>query len=257
VEVPLGTSLRSLVFDIGGGIPGQKELKAVQTGGPSGGCIPAEMADLPVDYEKLAEAGSIMGSGGMVVMDEETCMVDVAKYFLSFTVAESCGKCVPCREGLRRMHEILTDITEGRGQEGDVELLEQMSNTIIDSALCGLGNTAPNPVLTTIRYFADEYRAHIEEKRCPAFVCKALTSYYIDPAKCRACRICLKECPTEAIAGAKDLIHVIDQEKCSKCGTCYDVCPKRLSAVIRLSGVPVPAPLPEEERVLARPRRGE
>ena len=257
VEVPLGMSLRSLVFDVGGGIPGDKELKAVQTGGPSGGCIPAEMADLSVDYENLAEAGSIMGSGGMVVMDEETCMVDVAKYFLSFTVAESCGKCVPCREGLRRMHEILTDITEGRGQEGDVELLEQMSNTIIDTALCGLGNTAPNPVLTTIRYFADEYRAHIEEKRCPAFVCKALTSYYIDPSKCRACRICLKECPTEGIAGAKDVIHVIDQEKCSKCGTCYDVCPTRLSAVIRLSGVPVPAPLPEEERVLARAKREE
>jgi NADH:ubiquinone oxidoreductase subunit F (NADH-binding)/(2Fe-2S) ferredoxin/NAD-dependent dihydropyrimidine dehydrogenase PreA subunit len=257
VEVPMGISLRSLVFDIGGGIPGEKAFKAVQTGGPSGGCIPAELADLPVDYEKLAEAGSIMGSGGTVVMDEDTCMVDVAKYFLSFTMAESCGKCVPCREGLRRMHEILTDITEGRGQEGDVELLEQMSNTIIDTALCGLGNTAPNPVLTTIRYFADEYRAHIEEKRCPAFVCKALTSYYIDPSKCRACRICLKECPVEGIAGAKDLIHVIDQEKCSKCGTCYDVCPTRLSAVVRLSGVPVPAPLPEEERVLARARRGD
>jgi NADH:ubiquinone oxidoreductase subunit F (NADH-binding)/(2Fe-2S) ferredoxin/NAD-dependent dihydropyrimidine dehydrogenase PreA subunit len=257
VEAPLGISLRSLVFDIGGGIPGDKEFKAVQTGGPSGGCIPAELADLPVDYEKLAEAGSIIGSGGTVVMDEETCMVDVAKYFLSFTLAESCGKCVPCREGLRRMREILTDITEGRGQEGDVELLEQMSTTIMDTALCGLGNTAPNPVLTTIRYFADEYRAHIEEKRCPAFVCKALTSYYIDPSKCRACRICLKECPVEGIAGGKDLIHVIDQEKCSKCGTCYDVCPTRLSAVVRLSGVPVPAPLPEDERVLARPRRGE
>ena len=257
VEVPMGISLRSLVFDIGGGIPDEKGFKAVQTGGPSGGCIPAELADLPVDYERLAEAGSIMGSGGMVVMDEETCMVDVAKYFLSFTVAESCGKCVPCREGLRRMHEILTDISEGRGQEGDVELLEQMSNTVIDSALCGLGNTAPNPVLTTIRYFAEEYRAHILDKRCPAGVCKALTSFYIDPSKCQACLICFRECAAEAISGGKNLIHVIEQAKCTKCGTCYEVCPKRFTAVVKLSGVPVPAPLPEEKRVLVRAKKGE
>jgi len=255
VEVPIGTTLRSLVFDIGGGIPGGKKLKAVQTGGPSGGCVPAELADLPVDYERLAEAGSIMGSGGLVVMDEDTCMVDVARYFLSFTMDESCGKCVPCREGTRRMHEILTDIAEGRGREGDIELLEEMGNTIIDSSLCLLGGTAPNPVLSTIRYFADEYRAHIQEKRCPAFVCKALTSYYIEPTKCQACLICLRECPVDAIIGGRDQIHVVDQEKCTKCGTCYEVCPERFGAVVRLSGEPVPEPLPEEERVLVRAKR--
>ncbi|MFH1560754.1 MAG: NADH-quinone oxidoreductase subunit NuoF [Chloroflexota bacterium] len=255
VEVPMGTSLHSLVFDIGGGIPEDRGFKAVQTGGPSGGCIPADLADMPVDYERLTEAGSIMGSGGLVVLDEDTCMVDVAKYFISFTVEESCGKCVPCREGVRRMHEILTDITEGRGREEDIELLEEMGNTIIDSSLCGLGGSAPNPVLTTIRYFADEYRAHILEKRCPAFACKALTSYYIDPSKCQACLICSRECPAEAVIGARDQIHIIDQEKCTKCGTCYDVCPKRFSAVIRLSGVPVPEPIPEDERVVVRARR--
>lgn len=252
VEVPMGITLRSLVDDIGGGIPRDKKLKAVQTGGPSGGCIPVELADLPVDYERLAEVGSIMGSGGMMVMDEDTCMVDVARYFLSFTMEESCGKCVPCREGIRRMYEILTDITEGRGQEGDIELLDEMGNIIIDSALCGLGGTAPNPALTTIRYFADEYRAHILEKRCPAGVCKALTSYYIDPTKCQACLICLRECPVEGIIGAKNQIHVIDQAKCTKCGTCYEVCPTRFGAVVRLSGVPVPPPIPPKERVLAR-----
>jgi len=254
VEVPMGITLRSLIFDIGGGILEGKGFKAVQTGGPSGGCIPAELADLPVDYERLAEVGSIMGSGGMVVMDEDTCMVNVAKYFLSFTREESCGKCVPCREGIRRMHEILTDITEGRGQEGDIEILQDMGNTVIDSALCALGGTAPNPVLTTIRYFAQEYRAHILEKRCPAFVCKALTSYYIEPSKCQACLICLRNCPVEAISGGKNQIHVIDQARCTKCGTCFEVCPKRFGAVMRLSGVPVPAPPSAEQRVLVRAR---
>jgi NADH:ubiquinone oxidoreductase subunit F (NADH-binding)/(2Fe-2S) ferredoxin len=255
VEVPMGITLRSLIEDIGGGIPGNKEFKAVQTGGPSGGCIPVELADLPVDYEKLAEAGSIVGSGGMVVMDEDTCMVDVAKYFLAFTMDESCGKCVPCREGTRRMYEILTDITEGRGQEGDIELLDEMGHIIIDSALCGLGGTAPNPALTTIRYFTDEYQAHILEKRCPAGVCKELTSFYIDPARCQACLICLRECPVEGIIGAKNQIHVIDQDKCSKCGTCYEVCPDRFGAVLRLSGVPVPEPLPLKDRVLERAKQ--
>jgi NADH:ubiquinone oxidoreductase subunit F (NADH-binding)/(2Fe-2S) ferredoxin len=252
VEVPMGISLGSLVTEIGGGILNDKEFKAIQTGGPSGGCIPAELSDLPVDYERLAETGSIMGSGGMVVMDQDTCMVDVAKYFLAFTMEESCGKCVPCREGTRRMYEILTDISEGRGQEGDVEILDEMGRVIIDSALCGLGSTAPNPTLTTIRYFADEYRAHIAEKRCPAGVCKALTSYYIDPAKCQACLICLRECPVEGIIGAKNQIHVIDQEKCTKCGSCFEVCPERFVAVVRLSGVPVPEPLPLKDRVLER-----
>ena len=254
VEVPMGTTLRSLIFDIGGGIPGGKKFKAAQTGGPSGGCIPERLLDLPVDYEKLAEAGSIMGSGGLVVMDEDTCMVDVAKYFLSFTKEESCGKCVPCREGSSRMCEVLTDITEGRGQEGDMELLEEMGRVISDSSLCGLGESAPNPVLSTIRYFPEEYQAHIREKRCPAFACKALTSYYIEPEKCQACMICLRGCPTEAIIGGKGQVHVIDQAKCSKCGTCLDVCPARFRAVTRLSGVPVPEPPPMEKRVLVRAR---
>jgi NADH-quinone oxidoreductase subunit F len=257
VEVPMGISLHSLIYDIGEGIPDRKRLKAVQTGGPSGGCIPADMADVTLDYEKLAEAGSILGSGGMVVMDEETCMVDVAKYFLSFTKEESCGKCVPCREGIRRMYDILTDITEGRGQEGDIELLEEMSKTIIDSALCGLGGTAPNPVLTTIRYFAEEYRAHIQEKRCPAGICSALTSYYIEPTRCLACMICLRNCPVDAISGGRDLICEIDQTKCNKCGNCYQVCPQRFAAVVRLSGVPIPAPIPPEQRVLVRIKKGQ
>jgi NADH:ubiquinone oxidoreductase subunit F (NADH-binding)/(2Fe-2S) ferredoxin/Pyruvate/2-oxoacid:ferredoxin oxidoreductase delta subunit len=252
VEVPMGTTLRTLIFDIGGGIPGDKKYKAVQTGGPSGGCIPSELVDLPVDYERLAEAGSIMGSGGLVVMDEDTCMVDVAKYFLSFTMEESCGKCVPCREGIRRMHEVLVDITEGRGQEGDIELLKEMGETIIDCSLCGLGGSAPNPVLTTIRYFSDEYRAHIEEKRCPALVCKSLVSYYINPTKCQACLICMRSCPVEAISGGKGVIHAIDQARCTKCGTCLDLCPPRFGAVARLTGVPVPATPPAEERTLVR-----
>lgn len=252
VEVPMGIKLSSLVFDIGGGIPDDREFKAVQTGGPSGGCIPAKLAHLSADYETLTEAGSIMGSGGLVVMDEDTCMVDVAKYFLAFTRDESCGKCTPCREGTRRMLEVLTDITEGRGQEGDIELLEEMATTIIDSSLCALGGTAPNPVLTTIRYFKDEYEAHLKEKRCPAYVCRPLFNYYIEPEKCKACLICLRNCPAEAISGGKDLIHVIDQTKCSKCGTCFDVCPPRFGAVIRLSGVPVPPALSEEARVLVR-----
>ena len=252
VEVPMGTPLNTLIHQIGGGMTGGKGFKAVQTGGPSGGCIPYELAEIPVDYERLAEVGSIMGSGGMVVMDDDTCMVDVAKYFLSFTKEESCGKCVPCREGIRRMHEILIDITEGRGQEGDIELLQEMSQTIIDSALCGLGGTAPNPVLSTIRYFAEEYEAHIKEKRCPAGACKALTSYYIEPSRCLACMICMRNCPVEAISGGRDLICEIDQAKCTKCGNCYLVCPQRFGAVVRLSGVPVPPSIPEEQRVLIR-----
>jgi NADH:ubiquinone oxidoreductase subunit F (NADH-binding)/(2Fe-2S) ferredoxin len=257
VEVPMGISLYTLIHDVGEGILGGKRFKAVQTGGPSGGCIPAELSDVPVDYERLAEAGSIMGSGGMVVMDEDTCMVDVAKYFLAFTKEESCGKCVPCREGIRRMHEILTDISEGKGKEGDIELLEEMGKTIVDSALCGLGGTAPNPVLTTIRYFADEYRAHIREKRCPAGACKALTSYYIEPTRCLACMICLRNCPVEAISGGRDMICEIDQSKCTKCGNCYLVCPQRFAAVVRLSGVPVPPPIPPEQRMLVRQKRRE
>ncbi|MEW6547717.1 MAG: NADH-quinone oxidoreductase subunit NuoF [Bacillota bacterium] len=243
VEVPMGISLRDIVYRIGGGIPKGKKLKAVQTGGPSGGCIPESLMDVPVDFDELTKLGSMMGSGGMIVMDEDSCMVEVARYFTDFLCDESCGKCLPCREGLRRMREILTDITEGRGQEGDVELLEELAGTVAGTSLCALGKTAPNPVLTTLRYFRDEYEAHIREKRCPAFACKALTSYYIDPQKCKACMICLRNCPAEAISGGKGQVHVIDQARCTRCGTCYDVCPSRFGAVTRVSGQPVPATL--------------
>ena len=252
VEVPMGISLRDIIYNIGGGIPKGKRFKAVQTGGPSGGCIPEELIDTPVDFDELTKLGSMMGSGGMIVMDEDTCMVDVARYFVDFLCDESCGKCLPCREGLRQMSEILTDITGGRATEEDLELLERLGRVMADFSLCALGTTAPNPVLTTIRYFKDEYEAHIREKRCPAYVCKALTSYYIDPGKCKACMICLRNCPAEAISGGKNQIHVIDQSKCTKCGTCFDVCPERFSAVTRLSGEPVPEALPAKARVLVR-----
>lgn len=225
VEVPMGITLREVIFDIGGGIPGGKEFKAVQTGGPSGGVIPESLLDLPVDFDELTKVGSMMGSGGMIVMDENNCMVDIAKYFLTFLEDESCGKCVPCREGIKRMREILTDITEGRGKDGDIELLERLSAVIIDSSLCALGGTAPNPVLTTIGYFRDEYETHIRDKRCPAGVCKALISYHIVDEKCPGCRLCEKACPTRAITFVEKRKPVIlDQEKCIKCGVCYDVC---------------------------------
>ena len=232
VEVPMGISLREIIYDIGGGIPGGRKFKAVQTGGPSGGCIPESLLDLPVDFDQLTKVGSMMGSGGMIVMDEDTCMVDIAKYFIGFLQGESCGKCIPCREGLKRMNQILTDITEGRGKEGDIELLERLSAAITDSSLCALGSTASNPVLTTIRYFRDEYEAHIRDKRCPAGVCKELVTYLIDEEKCPGCGLCVKDCPVEAITfmGKKNPV-VLDQEKCIKCGACYDVC--KLDAVIR------------------------
>jgi NADH-quinone oxidoreductase subunit F len=224
VEVPMGIKIKEIVYDIGGGIPGGKKFKAVQTGGPSGGCIPESLIYLPVDYEKLSEAGSMMGSGGMIVMDEETCMVDVAKYFVNFLREESCGKCVPCREGLERMGEILIDITEGRATNEDLELLEELGSVIKDTALCGLGNTAPNPVLSTIKYFKDEYKSHIEDKRCPAGVCKALIEFSIVSDKCTGCGSCLRQCPNNAITGEKKKLHKIDPAKCIKCGACYDVC---------------------------------
>ena len=252
VEVPMGMSLKDIIYKIGGGIPGGKKFKAVQTGGPSGGCIPDELLDLEVGFDELTKAGSMMGSGGMIVMDEDTCMVDVARYFIDFLTDESCGKCVPCREGLGQMRKILTKITEGKGKEGDIKLLEELSEVAKEASLCALGTSAPNPFLSTVRYFRDEYEAHIQEKRCPALSCKELITFHIDPAKCQACMICKKKCPAEAVDGGKKKIHVIDQEKCTKCGTCFEVCPSRFSAVTKISGEPVPSPIPEEERIITR-----
>ncbi|MFP3879390.1 MAG: NADH-ubiquinone oxidoreductase-F iron-sulfur binding region domain-containing protein [Dehalococcoidia bacterium] len=242
VEVPMGMTLRELIYDIGGGIPNGKKFKAVQTGGPSGGVIPEQHLDTPIDFDELTKLGSMMGSGGTVVMDEDTCMVDTARYFITFCCEESCGKCIPCREGLRMLREILTDICEGRGEEGDIEAIEDIAEVMQDASLCALGTTAANPVLSTLKYFRDEYEAHIREKRCPAKACKALTSYYIDPEKCTACMICFRNCPTEAIHGGKDIVHWIEQEKCIKCNTCFEVCPPRFSAVRRISGEPLPPP---------------
>jgi NADH:ubiquinone oxidoreductase subunit F (NADH-binding)/(2Fe-2S) ferredoxin/NAD-dependent dihydropyrimidine dehydrogenase PreA subunit len=224
IEVPMGIPLREIVFDIGGGIPGGKRFKAVQSGGPSGGCIPESLIDLPVDFEALAEAGSIMGSGGLIVMDEDTCMVDVARYFVSFLEEESCGKCTPCREGLKRMGQILTDIVEARGKPGDIERLEELAYAIQEASLCGLGKTAANPVLTTIRYFRDEYESHVLKKRCPAKVCKAMIVYRVIAEKCTGCQRCVKACPVEAITGPRSQPHNVDEAKCIKCGACYEVC---------------------------------
>ena len=242
VEVPMGMTLRQLVYDIGGGIPQGNKLKAVQTGGPSGGVIPEQYLDTPIDFDELTKLGSMMGSGGMVVMDEDTCMVDTARYFISFCCEESCGQCSPCREGLRMLREILNDICEGKGQEGDIEAIEDIAEVMQDASLCALGGTAANPALTTLKYFRDEYEAHIREQRCPAQACQALTCYYIDPALCTACLICRRNCPTEAIYGEKGIVHWIDQEKCIKCDTCFQVCPPRFSAVRRISGEPLPEP---------------
>ncbi len=252
VEIPMGMTLRKLIFEIGGGIRNGKKFKAVQTGGPSGGVIPEQYLDSPIDFDELAKVGSIMGSGGMIVMDEDNCMVDVARYFVNFLCDESCGKCLPCREGLRQARNILTNIVTGKGQEGDIEMLQQIAETTSAASLCALGQTSANPVLTTIRYFRDEYDAHIREKRCPAMVCKSLIAYYIDPTKCQACTICSRNCPVGAINGSPGKIHLIDQSKCTKCGTCSDVCPPKFRAVMKISGEPVPPPIPEEQRTIRR-----
>jgi NADH-quinone oxidoreductase subunit F len=238
VEVPMGITLREIIEDIGGGIPGGKKFKAVQTGGPSGGCIPAQHLDLPVDYESLVEAGSMMGSGGMIVMDETTCMVDVAHYFLGFTQGESCGECTPCRIGTRQMVEILAKIKRGEGVAEELVRLEELAHSIKATSLCGLGQSAPNPVLTTLRYFRDEYEAHVNEKRCPALTCTDLVTFEITD-KCVGCRICIDECTVGAISGEYKQVHVIDQVKCMRCGTCHTVCPPKVAAVAKNSPVKV------------------
>ncbi len=231
VEIPMGKTLRDVIFDIGGGIKNDKEFKAVQMGGPSGGCIPAALLDTVIDYKKLGATGAIMGSGGMVVMDESTCMVDMARFFLDFTTKESCGKCVHCRLGTKRLHEILTRIVEGEGREGDIENLEELCTTVKDGALCGLGQTAPNPVLTTIRYFRHEYEAHIREKKCPAGNCKTLIHFTIDGEKCKGCTLCARQCPVGAIAGKVKEAHVIDANQCIKCGKCFESC--KFGAIVK------------------------
>jgi NADH:ubiquinone oxidoreductase subunit F (NADH-binding)/(2Fe-2S) ferredoxin/NAD-dependent dihydropyrimidine dehydrogenase PreA subunit len=236
VEVEMGTTLREIIYDIGGGIPDGKRFKAVQTGGPSGGCIPEEQLDLPVEYESLANAGSIMGSGGMLVMDENTCIVNIARYFLDFAQHESCGQCVPCRLGTKQMYNILKDITRGKGNPEDIETLLELCEAIKKSSICGLGMTVPNPVLSTIKYFRKEYEEHIHEKVCNALVCRSLITYRIIDYKCKACLKCLKACPVEAITGAKWQVHEIDQSKCIRCGSCMEVCPTRFSAVECISG---------------------
>lgn len=230
VEVPMGTTLRTIIYDVGGGCPNGKKFKAVQTGGPSGGCLPESLLDTPVDYDNLIAAGSMMGSGGMIVMDEDNCMVDIARFYLDFIVDESCGKCTPCRVGTKRMLEILNRIVAGKGKEGDIEKLEELAKTIKATALCGLGQTAPNPVLSTLKFFRDEYEAHIKEKRCPAHHCKALLQYHITD-KCRGCTACARVCPAQAISGEIKQMHVIDQDKCLKCGACMEKC--RFGAIIK------------------------
>jgi NADH:ubiquinone oxidoreductase subunit F (NADH-binding) len=231
IEVPMGIPLRTIIYDIGGGIKNNRKFKAVQLGGPSGGCIPESLLDTPVDYESINATGAIVGSGGMVVMDDSNCMVGMAKFFLEFTAEESCGKCPPCRVGTKVMLDMLTEISEGRGKEGDMELLQDLSSDIINTSLCGLGQTAPNPVLTTIKYFRDEYESHIKDKWCKAGVCKTLTTFYIDEALCKGCGLCLKACPKNAITGEKKQPHKINNDLCIKCRSCYVACPVKFGAV--------------------------
>jgi NADH-quinone oxidoreductase subunit F len=231
VEVPMGISLRDIVFKIGGGVPKGKKLKGVQTGGPSGGVIPESMLDLPVDFDELTKAGSMMGSGGMIVMDEDTCMVDTARYYVQFLAHESCGKCVPCREGLRQMLHILNRITCGQGREGDLELLEELAEVMSAASLCALGQSAVNPVMSTIRHFRNEYEAHIREKQCPARMCPALIAYAVDAKKCKGCGLCVKSCPVSAVTLTEKKVSVIDGNRCIKCGACLAACPPKFQAV--------------------------
>jgi len=224
VEVPMGTTLRTMIYDIGGGVPGKKKFKAVQLGGPSGGCVPEEHLDIPIDYEEIAKVGAIMGSGGAIVMDENTCMVDMARFFMDFVQDESCGKCTPCREGTRRLLELLEKICEGRGRPKDIETMEEISETIIAASLCALGGTGPNPVLSTLRYFKYEYEAHVYEKRCPAKRCVELLKFEVEPETCTKCGLCFRSCPVEAITWKKKEVAYIDKEKCIKCMTCFDKC---------------------------------
>jgi NADH-quinone oxidoreductase subunit F len=231
VEVPMGTTLREIIFDIGGGIKGGAQFKSAQTGGPSGGCIPAQFLDTPIDYESLASIGSMMGSGGMIIMSEHDCMVNIARFYMEFIVEESCGRCAPCRIGNKRMLEILTAITEGRGTENDLVELRSLAETIMDTSLCGLGQTAPNPVLSTLKYFMDEYEAHVKEHRCPAGVCQKLLRYEILPEKCIGCTSCARGCPVSCISGTVKQVHLIDQSKCIKCGACMTRC--KFGAVVR------------------------
>ena len=252
VEVPMGITLRDLIFKIGGGIRDGKKFKAVQTGGPSGGFIPEQHLDLPVDFDELDRVGSMMGSGGMVVVDEDTCMVDSARFFVDFLLEESCGKCVPCREGLRVLSRIMGDICEGVGKEEDMVTVESIAKVMEEASLCALGKTAANPVLTSLRYFKDEWQQHLKEKRCPAKACRSLVNYYIDEKKCQACLLCGRECPVQAVQGGKDLVHWIEQEKCVKCGACYEVC--RFDAVRKVSAEPIPPPPPKGMKPIRRKR---
>ncbi|MEM1756447.1 MAG: CO dehydrogenase/acetyl-CoA synthase complex subunit epsilon, partial [Candidatus Bathyarchaeia archaeon] len=253
IEVPMGITLREIVFKIGEGIRDNKKFKAVQVGGPSGGVIPEQYLDAPLDFDELVKLGAMVGSGGIIVMDSDTCMVDVARYFINFLCGESCGKCVPCREGLKQARKILDEIIAGRGKPEHIRMLKELAETMKDASLCALGQTAANPLLTTLKYFEDEYLAHIFDKRCPALTCKELLTFYIDPERCSGCHQCYRTCPENAIEGEENQVHVIIQSKCTKCGQCYDVCPPEYKAVRKISGEAPPPTIPREYRWIKQP----